>query len=333
MVKVDHFVTEWGLPAVRWHDRIKRMIRTEEVERWLWIHHDGVQVMASAWGKIAVLGRWEEWSNLEVGTMRDELTPYDELLIRSANVQFVEHRTLEAYFGGGPARRLSVSAVSVADMRRLHSAITQIFIAGRANYTPPEDGVCWRNAFVPVVEEVGANEAESLKLLGSTALNVGAAACREMKVASQAPIPAIYWWEPVATPGLMGLGAPRYHKVMRSLWVHREVRPGVRELWFNSQKAGMEGVVVVYADFGLLKDFRVVDSKETNAHALQPLKGTLPGLSIVADFRYGLSLPLTCATFPPGVDGRAKIEALAAQLRALFLPLVGESLSDAEVGL
>jgi hypothetical protein len=90
-------------------------------------------------------------------------------------------------------------------------------------------------------------------------------------------------------------------------------------------------VVEVHADFAFLKGFRVVDSRETNALALQPLKHTLPGLSIVADFRYGLTLPLTCA-YVSNDEARQNIELFAERLQNSFMPLVGKWLTDEELG-
>jgi hypothetical protein len=119
--------------------------------------------------------------------------------------------------------------------------------------------------------------------------------------------------------------------VARHLFVGRGFRPGMRHLSFNSYKPGRNGVVTVHADLAFLKGFRVVDSRDANAEALQPLPSVMPGLCVVADFRYGLTLPLTC------VWARDEKLALDAQLlhelfERVFLPLVGKSLTDEQLG-
>jgi hypothetical protein len=228
---------------------------------------------------------------------------------------------------------MSTTAYSMTEVRRLHEVLSAAFIDGRMNYEPPLEGVCWKRQFERIDDKLTAKEVANLGQLPLTALNVPPKECARIKTLCEAPRPAIMWWEPVATRGAMGLGGVQHHHVARMLSVERGEGPGRGTLLFNSYKPGKDGVVVVKAELALLKGFRVVDSKSTYANALQPLKAVVSGLSIVADFRYGLTLPFTCAAFPPGVNGQAELEQLKGHLESLFLPLVGRSLTDEDLDL
>jgi hypothetical protein len=331
MVKVERLVTEWGFPVLRWRDRISNMkglpqtplprIDSEEVTRTLWINFDGVQVLAMDEGKPAVVGRWHEWDGLAIGSTERDLTPEQLRFLRMGRLQWVEHQTLTANFTDGAVNRIAMSAVPRHEMEELHRAIDRTFLVSRANFTAPENGVCWVQHFSG--NHVGLERREK----SPTLVNVSEAECGSIMVTNEAPVPSIHWREPVRT----GLGGVRHHMVARNLFVGRGLRPGMHHLSFNSYKPGREGVVSVHADLAFLKGFRVVDSRDTNAEALQPLPGTLPGLAIVADFRYGLTLPLT-SVWARDEKLALDVQMLQELFEMVFLPLVGQSLSDEQLG-
>jgi len=335
MVAVDRYVTEWGFPALRWYDTVADMkghpknadarIVTRPVERRLWVNWNGVQVLALDAGKPAVAGHWHEFQGLVVTTSEQYLTPQERRVLAMRQLSYVEHQVLEAHFSDGTVNRIATSAVPRVEMEELHRAISRAFIDGRRNYMPPQDGVCWVKNFTPNMVTLEPGE------VSPTRVNVSEAECRSIMITNEAPVPSIHWREPVRTRGWMGFGGVRHHLVARNLFVGRALREGMHKLCFNSYRPGTEGVVEVIADFAFLKGFRVVDSRETYAEALQPLKGTLPGLSVVADFRYGLTLPLTCVWHRDD-NARKDVEALAQLCEMMFLPLVGQLLTDEQLG-
>jgi hypothetical protein len=88
-------------------------------------------------------------------------------------------------------------------------------------------------------------------------------------------------------------------------------------------------VIGVHAEFNLLQGFRVVDSKTIPWPMLyEPLKGMERGLTVVADFRYGYSIPLSCSTCDA-----SETQTLRDLLEAIFMPYVGQRLSDKDLGL
>ena len=338
MMNIRQCVTEWGFPALVWNDRVATMkghpantdarIDTRLVVRTLHIHFDGVQVLHGIDGRADLLGEWDKWVGLEVGSSRDDLTPDEARILAKNRLKWVEHRTLTALFSDGTQARIAGTAVGKSDIEELHRVIYRTFVAGRLNYVAPRDGVpfggrgfFWQTAPLEPGET------------SPTRVDVSESECRRLEVIEEFPVPSVLWREPVRTKqrGLLGFGSVKHHLVTRMLFVGRGSRPGIRDLAFHSFKPGNEGVVVVKADFSFLKDFRVGDSRETNALGMQPLRGTLPGLSIVADFRYGMMLPLTCA-FVANDNARRQLEELAQSMRKGFLPLVGQSLRNEQLG-
>jgi hypothetical protein len=334
MMNIRQCVTEWGFPALVWSDRVATMkghpantdarIDTRLVVRSLHINFDGLQVLHAIDGRTQSLGGWQEWVGLAIGSSRDDLTPDEARILAKNRLKWVEHRTLTAIFNDGTQARVAGSAVGKADIEELHRVIHRTFVAGRLNYVAPKDGVPFGGrgfSWQTVPLEPGETS--------PTRVDVSESECRHLEVIEEFPVPSVVWREPVRTKerGLLGFGAVKHHLVTRMLFVGRGSRPGIRDLAFHSFKPGNEGVVVVKADFSFLKGFRVVDSRETNPLGMQPLRGTLPGLSVVADFRYGMMLPLTCA-YVANDDVRRQFEALAESMRKGFLLLVGQSLSD-----
>jgi hypothetical protein len=299
-MQIEQYVTEWGFPALAWRDRIN----STEMPRRLWVNFDGEQVVTLYQGDTGGVGPWHQWDGLAV----QSTTP--------------ERSTLTASFIGG--KRMPISIGPHSDMEDLHRAIHRTFLLPRANYSAPQDGHCWTSHFEGTHVPLEPGEQSY------TRTDVQEAECQMLKFVSEFPVPSIMWKEPVRTTGRLGYGT-RYHLVQRILFVGRGFGTGRRNFSFHSYKPGTEGVVEVHGDFAFLKGFRVVDSDQTNALELQPLKHTMPGLSIVADFRYGLTLPVTCA-YVPNDQARKNIEFFAERLQDSYMPLVGTSLTDEQLG-
>jgi hypothetical protein len=300
-MQIERYVTEWGFPALAWHDRIN----STAMPRRLWINFDGEQVVTLHRGQTGGVGRWHQWDGLSVTS-------------RAGN------STLTASFIDGRVIPIAISVAPPGEMEELRRAIHQTFLLPRANYKAPQEGRCWTSHFEGTHVPLEPGEKSF------TRTDVPESECRMLKFVSEFPVPSIMWKEPVRTTGRLGYGA-RCHLVQRILFVGRGFGTGRRNFSFHSYKPGNEGVVEVHGDFAFLKGFRVDESAQTNALELQPLKNTMPGLSIVADFRYGLSLPLTCA-YVPNDDARLNIERFAEQLQDSFMPLVGKQLTDEELG-
>jgi hypothetical protein len=287
---IEQYVTEWGFPALAWRDRINGA----EMSRRLWINFDGEQVVTLYQGKESGVGCWYQWNGLSVGlTTRD-------------------HATLTASFIDGAAKAMPIAVGPRPDMEELGQAIHRTFLLARANYKAPADGACWTRHFTGTHVPLEPGEQST------TRVDVSERECEFLKFKSEFPVPSIAWREPVRTGGAPGAGT-RYHLVQRILFVGRGVRKGHRHLSFHSYKPGTEGVVEVHADFAFLKGFRIVDSRETNALELQPLKGTMPGISIVADFplrAHPAPHLRLCADQRGAPEHRALHRAIARQLHA-----------------
>ena len=57
----------------------------------------------------------------------------------------------------------------------------------------------------------------------------------------------------------------------------------------------------------------------------------MPGLCVVADFRYGLALPLTCV-WPRDDSLGLDVQLLQELFERVFLPLVAKQLTDEQLG-
>lgn len=337
-MQIHRYVTEWGFPVLSWQDKISNMtgmpqdpmptINSGMVNRALWIGHDGVQMCALDTGRAAVAGHWDELQNLVIGSTRQDLTPEDARLLGMNRLRWVEHQTLEAHFSDGTVNRIAQSAVAPREFQRLHDAITKTFLFERPRgvFVAPETGNCWVNRFPVAHEPLETGE------VSKTRSNVSVEECRRLPFWHELPIPSFEWLEPVTTKGVLFGGKVQHHLVQRLLYVGRGFREGSRSLSFNSYMPGNAGVLSAHADFALLKGIRMATSLDCNAAPYQPIAGTQPGISLVADFRYGLSLPLTCAWV---TDDKVADQLVAMKmfLERNLMPLVGRHLSDEELGL
>lgn len=299
-MRIEPYVTEWGFPALAWYDRLN----STDMPRKLSINLDGENVVTLYQGKTGLVGRWHDWDGLSVSS-----TPGNS--------------TLSASFIDGRVIPIAISAVLRSEMEELQRTIHHRFLLARANYKAPADGVCWTPHFTGTHVPLEPGEQSP------TRIDLPEAECRSIMVTNEAPVPSIHWREPLRSKGQ--LGSVRHHMVARNLFVGRGVRPGMRHLCFNSYKPGCEGVVEVNADLAFLKGFRVADSRQTNAEALQPLHDAMPGLCVVADFRYGLTLPLTCV-WPRDDSLGLDVQLLHELFERVFLPLVGKTPTDEQLG-
>jgi hypothetical protein len=330
-VEWTRYVTEWGFPVVRWRDRISEMkghpqdplprVKTTELVRTLWIDRDGARLMYDGGRGAEVLGV-RAGARISGGSTRKDLSGEQARLVGLSRLRWIEHQTLTLTFGDEEVKRIAVSAVSEQDMLGLHRAIEQNVLNIEDYYEPPEDGdgVCWPEACRGAHAELKPDEKSR------TAVDAGSAACGEMEVTAKFPVPAVRWMEPVRSRGRFGFGA-RYHRIDRKLFVTRGHRRGQLCLVLRSYKPGDDGVIEVLADFGFLKGFRVIEGARTKGAALGVVERAEPGLSVVADFRYGLTVPLTCCYVRDGYT-RKSIDVLVELLNTGFLPLVGQELTD-----
>lgn len=335
-MQIEHYVTPWGFPGLRWWDTISNMtgnpltdnmpaIKSHQVERRLWINYNGVQVLALDEGKPAVAGHWDEWDSLVMASTRIDLSPNDAVLMQKNRFRWVEHQIIEAHFKDGTVNRIAQSAVPEVEMRRLHEAVSKTFIEQRPGrrFEPPAEGRCLPEESVieAVIEPLERGEANK------TRTNVSPEECRKMGVWHELPVPSVEWSEPVMTKGL--LWGHKHHLVQRLMYVGRGFREGRRSLSFNTYRPD-GNVIAVHADFALLEGFRLVESRQVKFPKLyQPMQDMEPGWTIVADFRYGYSIPLTCTTHDP-----EKVETLRRFfVDKVFMPLVGKRLSDEDLGL
>lgn len=334
-MEIERYVTAWGFPGLRWWDTISNMrgtpmnpmpsIRSHKVERRLWINGDGVQMLGLDAGEPGVVGHWNELEHLVLGTSRIDLSPQNLRLLQLNRLQWVEHQIIEAHFRDGTVNRVAQSAISEGEMRRVHEAISRAFVEQRprGSFEPPEGGRAMPGeaSIEATVEPLESGEENKTKT------NVSGKEFQTMGIWHELPIPSVEWAEPMTTGGLFG--SSKYHLVRRLLYVGRGFREGRRSLSFNTYRPDGK-VITVQADFGLLKGFRLVDSREVKfPPRYQPMDGVRPGWTIIADFRYGYFIPLTCTTCE-----RGRVEALRQFFSdAVFMPLVGKHLSDEDLGL
>jgi hypothetical protein len=336
-MEVERGVTEWGMPILQWYDSIGTMtgnpltdnlpkVETRWATRRLWIAHNGIQVCALDDSKEAVVGNWDEWKSVELGSTRDDLSPQDVINLERWRLRFVEHQTLTAYFTDGTINRIAQSAVAPAAMRDLHEAITRTFILERprGQFVPPRTGRALRGREIvwPRNDKLWPGEQNKSQWKSKSPID-------RLKAESEQNVPSIDWFEPIKSRGGF-FGGVNHHFVQRLLYVAKGDGPERR--WLSYATYQIDGNALrVHMPFDHLEDFVVKEflTEEYNP-ALQvyyPVPDALRASKIiVAKFRYGYMIPLT-------FTDDERIEGLCRVLKTLFLPLVGKRISDADLGL
>jgi hypothetical protein len=341
-MQVDDYVTKWGFPGLRWRDTISNMtgnpltdhmpaIKSEQVERRLWINADGVQVLAMDQGKPAVAGEWDEWDNLVLATTRIDLSPKDMTLLQRNRLRWVEHQLIEAHFRNGTVNRIAQSAVPEVEMRRLHEAITRAFIEQRParRFRPPDEGRCLPgeniiDASIEPRERGEENKTRKNVPWADMRMKVGDSEYYATNFWKEDKVPSVEWQEPVT--GRKWWGGKVHHLLRRMLYVGRGVREGMSTLRFSTYRPDGRTINAV-GDLALLKGFRLVPSSSLEWPAeWLPVRRLRDGFTIVADFRYGYCMPLTHC------PGSTEMEVIRRMIEDVFMPIVGKVYSDADLG-
>jgi hypothetical protein len=328
-VPLEKFVTEWGYPLLRWDDLIGDMtgnphtdhmprIKVQPVQRQLWIGPDGKQVIALDKGRDAVAGHWPNLQAVVLGSSRDDLTPQDVVNLERRRLRWVEHQTLTAHFSDGITNRIAQSAVPVGTMKPIHDAIVRAFIEERPSGPIPAPvgrGLPERLIVPPVIENLEVGE-ESLSQWDAAApISKLCGFKHDPNVAS------FDWLEPVVSQGWLG---KKHHLVQRHLYVGKGFTPERRWLSFNSySKDGRAFSVNMPLD--MLEGFELLEGNQFSVpKSYHPAPSMLPGRVLLARFKCGYQVPLTC-THGEEVAG------LLMHFEREFLPLVGRPLSDREI--
>jgi hypothetical protein len=342
-MEINHYVTKWGFPGLRWWDTISNMtgnpltdnmpaIKSHQVERRMWINADGAQVVALDKGKPAVAGDWYEWDNLVLATTRLDLSPNDQILLQKNRFAWVEHQIIEAHFSDGTVNRIAQSAVPEIEMRRLHETIAQTFITGRprARFEPPDDGLYLpgENIIEATIQRRARGEENKTRAnvpWQDMRIDRGGGEFYATNFWKEDNVPSVEWQEPVTARKWWG--GKRHHLLRRMLYVDRGVRPHMNTLQFATYRPDGK-TINASGDLALLKGFRVVPSSTIKwPKEWLPVRGLRDGFTIIADFRYGYFMPLT------NCPGEIEIEVIKNLIERTFMPIVGKFFTDQELGL
>lgn len=329
---MENYVTEWGLPGLRWYDIASRMtgnpftenmpkVANHLVERRLWISYDVSHVCALEAGHPVVVGLWKDFQVLELGTTRDDLSPQDFINLERRRLRWIEHHTLTAHFSDGSSARIAQSTGPKTKMMQLHQAIERAFltIRPRGDFVPPQGGRALPGETVvpPIFCDLEPGEESESRW------NIKESD-RRIEWRADPHAPCIAWHEPVSSRKFGPFGTS-YHLVQRLIYIGRGSGDGRRWLSFNTYRRDGR-VQCVNVDFNLFHSFGLGSNLGSIPNAHHPVPGVQKGAIIWVLLRYGYKFPITCT---PDAE-RAKL--LRSALDAKFLPLVGRTLSDKDLG-